>query len=571
MARMLPAVLGSGVPSPGEREVFRRLANDPSTADWVVLHSLDIAEHRRQVSGEADFVVIIPGQGVVVLEVKACESLSRDDRGWYYGRSTEPDARGPFRQAADAMHSLRTVVVRNAPHLDRVVFCSAVLFTYVPFRARSPEWHAWQVIDGPAFRSKPLGELLTGVVEAARRHLASTPSARWFDPSSSSPMSAEVARLVELLRPSFEFLEARRGRSDRLDEEIKHYTQEQFAALDRMATNDRVLFAGPAGTGKTLLAMETARREAASGRHTLFICFNRLLGQSLERQTADLLPLVETRTLHAEMLRVAGCEVPTEADQFFWNEALPEAAVNARLAGDSDQYDSLVVDEAQDVARPAFLDFLDLSLSGGLAAGRWRIFGDFERQAIFSAASDPLSEITARSPGLARYELRENCRNTPRISAHASQLGGLVPPYSRVLRPDDHVEPRVVFYDSDREQGEQLQTELERLYEAGYRGRDIVVLAPTASGAAARVRSSPWAGRLSPIERAGRGQIAYTTIHAFKGLEANAVALTDIDSFDDRAQALFYVGATRSLHRLTVLISRHAEDAVVHALLEGRS
>ncbi|MEZ4503573.1 MAG: NERD domain-containing protein [Dehalococcoidia bacterium] len=571
MARMLPAVISSGVPSPGEREVFTRLANDPSTADWVVLHSLDLAEHRRQVSGEADFVVIIPGQGVVVLEVKACESLSRDDRGWYYGRSTEPDARGPFRQAADAMHSLRTVVVRNAPHLDRVVFCSAVLFTYVPFRVRSPEWHAWQVIDGPAFRSRPLGQLLTGVIDAARRHLAATPSAKWFEPRSSSPTSTEVARLVEVLRPSFEFFETRRGRSERLDEEVKHYTQEQFAALDRMATNDRVLFAGPAGTGKTLLAIEAARREAAAGRHTLLVCFNRLLGQSLERQTADLPPLVETRTLHAEMLRVAGCEVPADADIAFWNGALPEAAVNARLAGDSDQYDSLVVDEAQDVARPAFLDFLDLSLRGGLAAGRWRIFGDFERQAIFSAASDPVSALTARSPGLARYELRENCRNTPRISAHASQLGGLVPPYSRVLRPDDRVEPRVVFYDSDREQDEQLRAELERLYDAGYQGHDIVVLAPTASGAAARVRSSPWAERLSPIERVGRGQIAYTTIHAFKGLEANAVVLTDIDSFDDRAQSLFYVGATRSLHRLTMLISRHAEDAVIRALLEGHS
>ena len=51
MAVMIPAILPSSAP-PGEREVFARLRDDPSTADWTVLHSLDIARHPTQVSGK---------------------------------------------------------------------------------------------------------------------------------------------------------------------------------------------------------------------------------------------------------------------------------------------------------------------------------------------------------------------------------------------------------------------------------------------------------------------------------------------------------------------------------------
>jgi hypothetical protein len=69
----------------------------PAAADWTVLHSLDIAEHRRQLAGEIDFLVVAPGEGVLVLEVKGCYVLRRKDGAWYYGANDEADHRGPFR------------------------------------------------------------------------------------------------------------------------------------------------------------------------------------------------------------------------------------------------------------------------------------------------------------------------------------------------------------------------------------------------------------------------------------------------------------------------------------------
>lgn len=97
---MIPSVIADGTTSGGEKEVFRRLRDDPGTEGWIVLHSLSIAEHVERVSGEIDFVVIIPRKGVLCLEIKGCSAsqLRRDDRGlWFYSRDSKGDACGPFR------------------------------------------------------------------------------------------------------------------------------------------------------------------------------------------------------------------------------------------------------------------------------------------------------------------------------------------------------------------------------------------------------------------------------------------------------------------------------------------
>jgi Nuclease-related domain len=72
--------------------------------------------------GEADFVVVAPGLGVLVLEVKGCHRLRRKNGLWYYGADAAGDLRGPFKQASEAMYSLRERVTKHRPHLRGVLF-----------------------------------------------------------------------------------------------------------------------------------------------------------------------------------------------------------------------------------------------------------------------------------------------------------------------------------------------------------------------------------------------------------------------------------------------------------------
>lgn len=569
---MIPAAIHHQRASGGEREVFRRLRDDPTTAGWVVLHSLDIANHVRQVSGEADFVVIVPHLGVLCLEIKGCSRLRRADGKWYYGNDPDPDARGPFRQASEAMHSMRKRLVRADPSLSRVVFWSAVVFPYVTFNAASGEWHDWQVIDRQSFTARPLGASLRSALERARAHISASVTGGWFDPGLALPSAQQCERIASLLRADFEFIESSKTRGDRLDRELKHYTAEQYLALDALENNPRIAFTGLAGTGKTLLAVEAARRGRAAGRRILFLCFNRLLGKWLESQTSALQPEVVTRTLHRHMLKVAGTSLPATPRDGFWEEELPLLAMEKLVddAGEGNIFDELIIDEAQDVMRPSYLDFLDLSLRGGLASGRWRMFGDFEKQNIYGTAGTSLEEaLRERAGAVPVYSLQVNCRNPPRIAETAQLLGGLEARYARVLRPDNRLEPKINYYHDEASQQALLVDALQDLWREGYRAGDIIVLSTRsdAASAASMVNVSPWKERLRPAHLAGSGHIPYSSVHAFKGMEAAAVIVTDINTISGAAPAsLFYVAVTRAVDKLVMLAHDAARNEVIAAL-----
>ncbi len=576
MARMIPPVIDPDCQSPGEKEIFRRLRDDPGTEEWIVLHSLDVVNHARQVSGEIDFVIIIPSMGVLCLEVKAHQRVERREGLWYFGSVSRGDPRSPFRQASMAMHSLRDRIAGRNRQFSGVVFWTAVVFPYTPFSDKSEEWHPWQVIDGPAFRSRDLGTLLQGVLGRAHEFLRDRPTTSWFRPESGEPTPAQCRALVAALRGDFEVYESPALRARRQDEEVKHYTAEQFEALEVMDANPRVLFTGPAGTGKTLLAVEAVRRGRATGRRVLLACFNRRLGRWLGEQVVPLGPEVVAGTLHRHMLTVARVGAGAGSrSRHFWEEELPSMAMEQLLENpDENLFDEIVIDEAQDLFREGYLDFLDLSLKGGLAAGRWRMFADFERQAIFASENPPhRGLLEVRGAWLAEYSLRTNCRNTPRIADLAYLLGGMEPGYTRIRRPDDGIDPELHYYSDAADQGRLLIEALKNLYEDGYRGQDIVVLSKRSEGAcAADVAQSPWRDRLRPLEKATSGHIAYSSIHAFKGMEAPAVVVTDVEHVTDPVSAsLFYVASTRPLHRLVILMSETAKKEVVKALRRPRN
>jgi hypothetical protein len=77
-------------------------------------------------------------------------------------------------------------------------------------------------------------------------------------------------------------------------------TQEQYHVLDGLSENDRVLVRGGAGTGKTLLAIEEARRQARGGRRVVLFCFNRQLAAFLAGTVKDE-TLIRARHLHVFM------------------------------------------------------------------------------------------------------------------------------------------------------------------------------------------------------------------------------------------------------------------------------
>lgn len=572
MARMIPPVIDPDTKSDGEKDVFTRLRDDPATEDWTVLHSLDIAHHLTQIEGEIDFVVIMPGMGVLCVEVKAHRHVRCLNGQWLFGKYEEPQ-KSPFKQVSDAMRSLKADVVRVGSGLEHVPFWTCVIFPYVQLSIESPEWHPWQLIDGKAFRARPIGALLRGVMERARDYLAKCQGVGWFLPAAPDPTLSQCRLIAQTLRPIFDVFESPRARRQQDEAIMLQLTQEQFDALDAMEENPRVVFAGPAGTGKSLLAVEAARREHERGKRVLFVCYNELLGHWLQSQVGPL-ENVLAGTLHSHMLRLA--RVPVSSEQDFWEEILPERATDCLLQESRPDalFDVLIVDEAQDILRDSYLDFLDLSLTGGLAGGTLRMFGDFEKQAIYGAASLSIADFRRqRCTDAVIHSLRINCRNTPRIAALVRLLCDLDPDYKRIRRPDNEAEPRILYYQSCSDQKQILADTLESLHKDRFDWDDIVVLSPRRDEAAISASMGPpWSQRLGPYRVRQRGSIGYCSIQAFKGLEAPAVVVTDIDEADTHhMRALIYVALSRALHRLIVLVSDEAKGKLVGHLLHAHN
>ena len=573
MARLIPRVIGDETSSPGERDIFERFRTEQGTDGWLILHSLDVPRHRRQLMGEIDFVIAVPGLGVLCLEVKSHRSVRRDADGlWHLGQDS-PTRTGPFRQASEAMHSLREYVTKRSPELGGILFWSAVCFTHVPFSLTSPyEWHDWQVIDSAALRRRTLAASIVAVLTHARSLVASKPIAAWFDPRADEPSMAQIDLLVKILRPGFEFFESPKSRRRMREDELLRYTAEQYVGLDAMNpnVNPRVVFEGAAGTGKTLLALEEARRTALRGESVLLCCFNRLLGDWLRRETEPLGDRTVATTFHRFILHLSALDVPSNAPSSFWEEDLPDAALEVALSPGFVPFDVLIVDEAQDLLRDSYMNVLDTIVGGGLAGGSWRFFGDFEQQSIYGSSCLPIAAVLAeRAPGTPRFILTKNCRNTPRIASFVSLLAAYERGYGEILRPDNGLEPETIYFTSPEDQDRKLIELLDRLFADGYSGREIVLLSPRLAGSAAeRITDPPWSDRIKPAAADTPGGIRYCTVQAFKGLEAPVVVVTDITSIGSAADhSLFYVAVTRATERLYVLASAKIKPAVLELLL----
>lgn len=565
---MIPGYCPQDAP-PGEKRLYTELSSSTATDGWIVLHSICIAEHVRQVEGEADFIVIVPNAGILVLEVKSHHQLQRDADGLWRLGNDAPTAKGPFVQAREAMYSLRNYLVKRNVDLKSIPMLYAVWFTHVAARRQmlsDPEWHEWQLLDTDDLNDVPAA--IAKTIQMGTRHL--NQKTGHFSLAKTGPDVESASRIAAVLRPKYEVSTSPGERRRVRESQLINFVDEQYRALDAASDNRAVLFSGPAGCGKTLLALESARRELASGKRGRLLCFNRLLGKHLASEMAVTEGLIVS-TLHQELLRLANYpKVPHDADANFWENELPDRAMESLLdAGNSQAGDFLIVDEIQDIARTSYLDVLDLMVSGGLSEGRLLFFGDFERQAIYENEGGR-DVLRLRAPRLTFHRLLMNCRNLPRIGYQVNLLSHLRPGFQpdQFRRQDDGVDPTISAYKRGEDLSQKLVRSVRVLQQEGFALNEIVVLSPKKNESTTHCTSDPWLRSvLHPADgtRARKGQLLYSTVGAFKGLEAPAVIIVDVSQETPNYESLLYVGLSRATDRLIAFIEEKTLKTLVGA------
>jgi len=555
MARMLPDVMAADAPG-SERRIFELLRGSPRTAGWTVLHSLGLSSAYTGAYGEVDFVAIVPGQGIICIEVKGgrvqCQAgvwttTDRDDE-------THALSRSPFQQAREGMFKvLEAAKKRFGPHSAeaRCPLGWMLIFTDTLVPPPSPDFTPDELIDARDLAGDPVAKL-----EAC-------PSLRIAGDRFGPPAKVTLASLAEFLRPDFDRVAMLSTTVWDTERRIGVLTGEQYAVLDHVVENESSLVHGGAGTGKTMLAVELARRAVAEGRSVLLTCFNRELGLWLEARAREIGGPIRAGHLH-RLLReqILASDLRGELVEGEFDRGFYELGALA-VASAGTQVDLVLVDEAQDFPADALVDVVEAFGVPGDASPARVLFADFSRQALYSAPADARAKIKARLAP-ANFSLRRNCRNTRRIASETEALTGSFECQADEAQPLG-VPVERIFYPDARGQLRAIDRALQQLRSEGFGAEDIAIL-----GGQRRDRSClggvDSCGGFRIVEREARtasSQVVYSTVHAFKGLESSAVVLVDVDPQPTgNGDALLYVGMTRARSRLIMILSEHARSEV---------
>ena len=590
MSRMIPSFISPDVISRGEREIFELLQNSPETEDWIVLHSLNIPKHLARPNHEIDFVVLAPGYGVFCLEVKSgdikCEGgvwIIKDRFG-----NEKRLAKSPMRQASEEMHTLMEKIKEKLGHSSRlgnILFSYGVIFPHVGFEVNDIETEKWRIYDKESVSSLSFTEFISRLSRNTARQLSSY---SWFSEKNAIPDKQDIENLLNLLRPDFEFLITTPMRLNETEETINAFTQEQYYILDGVEPNDRVVFHGAAGTGKTVLAIESAKRSLCRPQRTLVLCFNKLLsswiGHCLESFLYEDIGCVDAFCDYMEsivgkkqsgLLKDKAKEMHEEKMQdganyldVYYKELLPADALEKIKQGFVEKYDKIIIDEGQDIIRESYLDVIDALLAGGISGGKWEFYCDFEKQNIFleDVDADKCLKLIKNygKTEIFQFRLFKNCRNTKPIAAEIYDI--FKTKNSDVLNANiSGIPVKYVEYKTEQEQGIVLQNEINALRRQGITDEKITILSPHRLNHSCISRL--YGQKIIDFTEdhllfLNRDAITFGTIYKFKGMENSCIIITDISDTIDRKnfEDLLYVAMSRARFGLIVLIDQKVKQ-----------
>lgn len=541
MARMIPDIIPDTIENNGERLFYSYVQALPD--DFTVIYSYKYYYERRDEDklGEADFIIVHPKLGYVVVEVKQGD-IRYNNGIWYEFKSGDyaPLHKDPVEQARNAMFEILTMYKKAArgrkfPLGIRFALCF-------------PECMRLSGIAPPNLREdsiwtfNDLENLQNKIVEL-------------FSRQGDDAEAGEIL-INQVLAPRFQVFATLEDKIMSFHKtSLKVLTEEQERILDETEEDKRKIFYGSAGTGKTFVAIEKARRLAKLGKKVFLTCYNKnLVALYDELKRYQLIKALNFHDYIYNVLRENGFDLhePESSEDYdtFFNETLPQLAFDYYSSLDpEDKFDAIIIDEGQDFKEEWLLCLEAMNKDDG----EFYIFAD-RNQNIFGNGLDSLKDI-----GMSKHRLTINLRNTEKIAQWLQPYTG----ESRVrCRLQNGLPVNCFAWAALSEEKSLIEKEIGRLVSQGLAPNRITIVSShkkenSSLAGLDKIREWP----LVDVREAKYG-IQFSTVRAFKGLEADVVFLIGVKE-GSRActPADVYVGASRARFLLYVF---HHKDWKSH-------
>ncbi len=498
---------------------------------WCAYHSLKL--RTRGLFSEGDFVVVDPSRpSILVIEVKGGQ-ISQKNGTWF--QNNNPMKTPPMDQA----FSFRKRLIERfkAENIQCPTIGVAVCFPDTLFTKQPAQCNLNGLIIGG--RDLPyLEEILKVVMER------SVPEP-W-------PVKGPWLRTLhnfwgETWIPSLSL-------GDRIKLDNQHRIQldeEQIEKLYEIEENDRVLIMGGAGTGKTLLACESAKRRAEKGDKVLLLCFTNALGRLLKETVVH--PNVTTGAIRHFAAGLLG-ENPTEYrgddPSEYWNSVSLRAAIDG-LPDEKDSWDTVIIDEGRDLTEDDWCLVRECSKK----RDRLWVFADND-QGFWKARQIP-EDIQQAS---FRIGLRKPYRCPPEIQHLADCYAGRCSLNPDLVKPV--IDSNIISIKTSSKQRIAIQTgkEINRLLGQGLQPGEIAVISIRGKNSDENICHNSKLGgkKVMPADHVeSDSHIVCDTFLRFKGLERPAVIITDLrlvsDMYDTTYSTRMYIAVSRATSLLTII------------------
>lgn len=540
MAKMIPDIPKQFDPKSQEGLMFEEL--NKLSDEYYVFHSFSIVTIINSIikESETDFVIFHPKKGILCLEAKAGQ-VDYADGYWRYGSGKKMPKDGPYNQASSNKWKLKDYMLSKGLkyELEHCKLLHGVWFIDVPISK-----FQGKVLPPEADLQITLTKDSFGRIEEEIDKIFSLEIPAKIKTELTERDTKKV--LENVLAPSFSLISLKEIEVEHTKNVFRKMLKEQVALLNYLDEQNTAIINGLAGTGKTVMAVEKARRHAEKGEEVLFLCYNSFLKQHLKESY----PYSRVHYFTIDGLACKLCDTKAP-DYIVLKKKLEKMLVEGNFP-----FQHVIIDEGQDFGKieleENLIELLKNNVIDERKNGTFYLF--YDKNQIVQSRKLPKYIEDADC----KLTLYRNCRNTENIALTSLRLLGYKKKQKFISDAVMGDIPEISFAKSSEETIGLVNLLIDKYIDDGYTSVTILTCkTENTTLLAEKCKDSKYSYE--------RGYVKFTTCRKFKGLESDVIIVVDIDkdTFNDvQGEQLMYVGTSRARYKLNCILNMDENDCI---------